>query len=99
LERALEAGANDYLIKPLDPARLNPGRTAEIRHSFFQDVGHFSDCFLQSVRAWLRSAKRTKAPLSYESRTFNRAGSSGLIKIVGAGFQRPFQVLRVITRR
>src|SRR5438876_11894230 len=23
LERALEAGANDYLIKPLDPARLN----------------------------------------------------------------------------
>src|SRR5881296_1676391 len=23
LEQALEAGANDYLIKPLDPARLN----------------------------------------------------------------------------
>ena len=67
---------------------------------FFQDVGHFSDCFLQFRPRLVAFSQRTNAPLSYrepdiQSRRVKRFDQI----IVGPGFQRPFQVLRVVTRR
>jgi two-component system cell cycle sensor histidine kinase/response regulator CckA len=51
LEQALEAGANDYLIKPLDPARLNVRiSVAERRISALSERSHARTELQESVR-------------------------------------------------